>query len=206
MSRVFWRAQEGEEAARVEVARPGNATGKPEVGEALSVLFTCPLASSSAHSANGEPALGVRAGKKWGLPRMAWVRVSHPHLQPCPVRPPTAALSIPSHSPERIQAWPMTEESSGSLRSRRWRAGEPPVPTAAPPSSPPSSLQTAWLGCPGEQERAEVPASAALTAWWGRTMERSYTIDRKCHVVPCAGKGHRAGTAPGPQPALNTNE
>ena len=103
------------------------------VGKALSVLFMCRRASSLAHSANGEPALGVGLGKKWAFP--GWpgsgshpdlhhVRY-HPHAHPI-VGPthPAAALSKPACLLSREDpGLLMTEESSGSPRSRRWRAG-----------------------------------------------------------------------------------
>lgn len=97
----------------------------------LSVLFTHPLASSSAHPANSEPHSGDGVRKENGASPRWLGSVCHTpascHTQGSPPSHagpthPDAAFAMPSHPPERMQAGLMTEELSGSPRSRLWRA------------------------------------------------------------------------------------
>lgn len=132
MFRVVWGGgRPGERESRLGrggVARLGNATGKPGVGKALSVLFTCRRASSLAHSANGEPALGVGPGKKWAFP--GWPGsgshpdLHHAHYRPIPIAGPThlaAALSKP--------ACLLSREDPGLADDRGivWQPQKPPL-------------------------------------------------------------------------------
>lgn len=118
-----------------------------------------------------------------GLPRMAWVWVT-PRPSPCPLLPPSPLLAPltllwpspnpPACSPETIQAWPMTEESSGSPRSRRWRAGGEVIAAAARVEREAVQCHRPYLGtgcpitgpCPLHSAAAgSLPA--VLAASWG---------------------------------------
>lgn len=136
MFRVIWGGAQEREKAGWRVGEWQDLAMLLEnhgVGKALSVLFMCRRASSLAHSANGEPALGVGRGRNG--PSQVGLGPGHTPTSTMPATTPTptpllAPLTLlrpspnpPACSPERIQAWPMTEESSGSPRSRRWRAG-----------------------------------------------------------------------------------
>lgn len=67
----------------------------------------------------------VRSSPRWPGPVCPTLTSTRPR-QPLPHRwshSPAAALAMPSHPPERMQAGPMTEELSGSPRSCQRRAG-----------------------------------------------------------------------------------
>ena len=100
------------------------------VGKALSVLFMCRRASSLAHSANGEPALGVGLGKKWAFP--GWPGSgSHPDLHHVRCHPHAHPIVGPTHPAAALSkpACLLSREDPGLADDRGivWQPQKPPL-------------------------------------------------------------------------------